>query len=86
MDDERLTGLQARTEPAHEEAYIRLAANQMGWPAMLPACDALEAWVKANERQPAGPLRQLLLADQRSAKPDTVVCDLSLPLRGAPPT
>jgi len=73
--------IELRVEPAHDEAYIRLAAKDMGWPAMLPACDALESWVSAHQRQPAGALRQLLIADQRTAGPETPVCDLSVPLR-----
>ena len=78
-------GLQLRIEPAHEEAYIRLAMKEMGWPAMLPACDALEGWTADQQRRPAGALRQLLIADQRTAAPDTPVCDLSAacsPIRG----
>ena len=73
--------VQLRTEPAHDEAYIRLALEDMGWPAMLPACDALERWVRSEQRRPAGALRQLLIADQRTAAPGTLVCDLSVPLR-----
>jgi len=73
-----------RVEPAHEEAYIRLAKNEIGWPAMQPACDALEAWTSEHNRQPAGPPRQVLIADQRTATPDTPVCDLSLPLKPRP--
>ncbi len=74
-------GLQLRIEPAHEEAYIRLAMKDMGWPAMLPACDALEQWTTDQQRRPAGALHQLLIADQRTAAPETPVCDLSVPLR-----
>jgi DNA-binding transcriptional MerR regulator len=73
--------LQARFEPAHEEAFIRLARKDIGWPAMMPAADALEAWLAQHRRQPAGPLRQVLIADQRTAAPGTPVCDLSVPLR-----
>jgi DNA-binding transcriptional MerR regulator len=73
--------VQRRIEQAHDEAYIRLTLKELGWPALLPACDALERWTKEHRRRPAGPIRQLLLADQRTAAPDTVVCDLSLPLR-----
>ena len=65
----------------HEEAFIRLTMADMGWPAMLPASDALEAWVAEHGRSPAGPLRQVLIADQRTADPDTPVCDLAIPLR-----
>jgi hypothetical protein len=70
-----------RVEAAHDEAYIRLTLKEMGWPALLPACEALERWTKENGREPAGAIRQLLIADQRTATPDTPVCDLSIPLR-----
>jgi hypothetical protein len=72
--------MQLRAEPAHDEAYIRVASKDMGWPALLPACEALERWA-AGQRRPAGTLRQVLIADQRTAAPETPVCDLSLPLR-----
>jgi DNA-binding transcriptional MerR regulator len=80
-DPEPGADIQRRVEPAHEEAYIRLTLKEMGWPALLPACDALERWTREHGRQPAGPLRQLLIADQRTAAADTPVCDLSMPLR-----
>jgi DNA-binding transcriptional MerR regulator len=70
-----------RVEAAHDEAYIRLTEKEMGWPELLPACDALERWTKENGRVPAGALRQLLIADRRTATPDTPVVDLSIPLR-----
>jgi DNA-binding transcriptional MerR regulator len=73
--------VQHREEPAHDEAFIRIAMKDMGWPALAPAVNALEAWVRERRRDPAGPLRQVLIADQRTAAPDTPVCDLSVPLR-----
>ena len=73
--------VQLRVEPAHDEVFIRLAAKDMGWPALAPAVDALEAWVREQRREPAGALRQVLIADQRTAIPDTLVCDLSVPLK-----
>ena len=73
--------VQVREEPEHTEAYIRLAMKEMGWPALAPAVDALEAWVRGQRREPAGALRQVLIGDQRTAQPDTPVCDLSIPLK-----
>jgi DNA-binding transcriptional MerR regulator len=73
--------LHARTEPSHEEVFIRVAMKDMGWPALAPVADALEAWIRERRREPAGALRQVLIADQRTAEPDTPVCDLSVPLR-----
>jgi len=73
--------MQLRVEPAHDEVFIRVAMKDMGWPALMPAVDALEAWVRGQRREPAGALRQVLIADQRTAAPDDPVCDLSVPLR-----
>jgi hypothetical protein len=73
--------VQLRVEPAHDEVFIRLAMKDIGWPAMAPAVDAIEAWAREQRREPAGPLRQVLIADQRSATPDTLVCDLTVPLK-----
>lgn len=76
-----MAGVQLRVEPAHDEVFIRLSMKDMGWPAMAPAVDALEAWLREQRREPAGAPRQVLIADQRAAAPDTLVCDLSVPLR-----
>jgi DNA-binding transcriptional MerR regulator len=73
--------IQQRTEAAHDEAFIRVTMKEMGWPALAPAVDALEAWVRQQQRDIAGALRQVLIADQRTAAPDTPVCDLTVPLR-----
>ena len=75
------TDIQLRAEPAHEEAYIRLTLAEMSWPRVLPFIDALERWGRDNDRRPGAPLRQVLIADQRTATPDTLACDLSVPLR-----
>ena len=76
-----MADVQLRVEPAHDEVFIRLAMKDMGWPALAPAVDTLEAWIREQRREPAGALRQVLIADQRTATPDTLVCDLSVPLR-----
>ncbi|HEX4090560.1 MAG TPA: MerR family transcriptional regulator [Trebonia sp.] len=81
LDPDLDPDLQARAEAGHEEAYISIAMKDMGWPALAPAVDALDAWVREHRRTPAGALRQVLIADQRTAGPDTRVCDLSVPLR-----
>jgi DNA-binding transcriptional MerR regulator len=73
--------LELRVEAAHEEVFVRLAMKDMNWPAMLPAFDALQAWVAEHQRESAGAPRQVLIADQRGASPDTLVCDLTVLLR-----
>ena len=80
-DPAAMADVQLRVEPAHDEVFIRLAMKDMGWPALAPAVDTLEAWMREQRREPAGALRQVLIADQRTATPDTLVCDLSVPLR-----
>jgi hypothetical protein len=72
--------IECRVEPAHDEAFVRLTMAEMGWPAMLPVVDALAAWAARERRQAAGALRQVLIADQRTASPQTLVCDLTIPL------
>jgi DNA-binding transcriptional MerR regulator len=74
-------GIQLRVETAHDEAFIRFASKDMSWPTLAPAVDALEAWTREQRRQPKGPLRQVLIAHRRTATPDTLVCDLSIPLK-----
>jgi hypothetical protein len=76
-----MADVQLRTEPAHDEVFIRLAMKDMSWPAMAPAADALEAWMREQRCEPAGALRQVLIADQRTASSASLVCDLSVPLR-----
>jgi hypothetical protein len=66
------------TDAFFGDAFARLRSAA---PALAPAADALEAWMREQRREPAGALRQVLIADQRTATPDTVVCDLSVPLR-----
>lgn len=73
--------IQMRIERAHDEVYIRLPMKDMSWPAMLPAYDARTRWTAGQRRTPAGPPRQVLIADRRTAAPDTLVCDLTIPLR-----
>lgn len=73
--------VQFRAELAHDEAWIRLAEREMSWPRMMPFAEALEQWGRDHGRAGAAPLRQVLIADRRTAAPDTPVCDLSLPLR-----
>ena len=72
--------VQTRVEAAHDEAYVRLKKSELAWPAMRAALDDLEGWVSAADRRPAATFRQVLIADQRTATDDTLVCDLSIPL------
>ena len=76
------TRLSPKALRIYEELDLVVPAHgDIGWPAMVPAFDALERWTNEHQRRPAGPLRQLLIADQRTATPDTLVCDLTVLFR-----
>ena len=77
---EQQDDLQARTEDAHDEAYVRLTMAQVGWPEQLPALDAMDSHLRRLGREPAGAPRQVMIADWRTAGPDTPACDLAIPL------
>ena len=47
--------MEMRIDPAHDEAYIHLSRQEMSWPEMLPAYDALGLWAHENGRQSAVP-------------------------------
>jgi hypothetical protein len=76
-----LADVQARVEPAHDEAFVRLTMGEAGWPAMLPAVEALERQVAGLGRTVVGPPRQVMIADWRTAGPSDPACDLAVPLR-----
>ena len=71
--------IEMRVDAAHDESFVRLAAADLGWPAMLPVVEALEAWTNSHGRRPGGPLRQVLIADQRTARAGSLVCELHRP-------
>jgi hypothetical protein len=75
-----LGDVQARIEPAHDEAFVRLPMRRAAGPAALAVLDALEQFVRASGRAPAGPPRQVMIADWRTAGPDDPACDLAVPL------
>jgi DNA-binding transcriptional MerR regulator len=71
--------LTLRTDPAHEEAFVRLATAEEAGRQWLPVMQAMETWGEAHHRQPAGAIRQLLLWPRTSPGygPE---CDFAVPL------
>ena len=77
----RLGDVQARTEPAHEEAFVRMTmAQTTGGSAPVEILDVLQRYVAASGRRPTPPPRQVMIADWRTAGPDDPACDFSVPL------
>ena len=75
-----LGDVQARRDPAHDEAFVRVTKAQIGWPAVLPVLDAIGAETERLGRTVTGPPRQVMIADWRTATADTPICDIALPL------
>ena len=77
-----LGDVQARVEPAHDEAFIRMTMRQTrGGHAQLEILDALQRFVASSGRDVNAPPRQVMIADWRTAGPDEPACDLALPLQ-----
>jgi DNA-binding transcriptional MerR regulator len=64
-----------RTEPAHREAYIEVAAGHFEPPLILSVYDAVRSWVRATGHRPAGAPREVHSHDGDAA----FVCDVALP-------
>jgi DNA-binding transcriptional MerR regulator len=80
----RLGDVQARTEPEHEEAFVRMTmAQTRGGRAPVEILDALQRYVAASGRRPSPPPRQVMIADWRTAGPDDPACDFAVPLHPA---
>ncbi|MFD0207186.1 MULTISPECIES: MerR family transcriptional regulator [Saccharothrix] len=75
------SGVAARVEPAHREAYVRLTKAQVVFPQILSAYDAVAAWIKDNDHVIHDAPREIYFADWDSAGPDDEVCDIAFPMR-----
>jgi DNA-binding transcriptional MerR regulator len=82
----RLGDVQARTEPEHEEAFVRMTlAQARGGRAAAEILDVLQRYVAASGRRASPPPRQVMIADWRTAGPDEPACDFAIPLHPAGP-
>lgn len=69
-----------RLEPAHREAYVRIAKSMVEFPQILTAYDAVEYWLTTNSVASAGAPREVYFADFAAAEPDDEVCDIAFPI------
>lgn len=51
-----------RVEPAHTEAYSTVTRDECSYPRIMAVYDAVESWVRAAGRHPAGPTREVYFA------------------------
>lgn len=71
--------LGVRLEPAHAEAYTTLTREQVQFPEILKAYDAVADWLTANGREGTLPPREVYFGDMMTAGPDDQVCDVAFP-------
>jgi DNA-binding transcriptional MerR regulator len=69
-----------RIEPAHREAYTRITKAQVGFPQILSAYDAVQAWTEREGVAPLGSPREVYFADFAAAGPDDLCCDIAQPI------
>ncbi len=81
----RLGDVQARLEPEHEEAFVRMTMGQTRGSATLEILDALRRFVASSGRDVSLPPRQVMIADWRTAGPQDPACDFAVPLRPVTP-
>jgi len=69
-----------RYEAAHREAYTRITKAQVEFPQILSAYEAVEQWVRSENRSVAGSPREVYFADWDAAGPTDEVCDIAFPI------
>jgi DNA-binding transcriptional MerR regulator len=70
----------SRVEPTHREAYTRITKAQVEFPQILSAYEAVESWIRSEERTMTGAPREVYFADWGAAGPDDEVCDIAFPV------
>lgn len=75
------SGVAARVEPAHREAYVRLTKAQVAFPQILSAYDAVAEWIKENGFAIHDAPREVYFAGVDAAGPEDAVCDVAFPMR-----
>ena len=71
--------IRIRLEPAHQEAYTRIPKKQVIFPDILAAYDALDKYLKANNKMPSLSCREVYFADWDAVSDDELACDIAAP-------
>lgn len=75
-------GIGVRLEAAHREAFVALTKPERGHPAMLPAHDALAAWLTSRGLSPSASVREVYHPNWATAGPGEHVADVARPVGG----
>ena len=74
---------QVRMEPPRQLAFTRITKAQVAYPQILAAYEAVEAWMKRDGWDYAGPCREIYFADWEAADAEEPVCDVAFPVKCA---
>jgi DNA-binding transcriptional MerR regulator len=68
--------------PAGREAYVRVKRSQFEFPQIMSAYDAVERWMRDQDRTCAGPPREIYVAGlgYAEARPEDIVCEVAFPI------
>ncbi len=72
--------LPTRVEPAHREAFTTIAKDQVRYPDILSAYDAVDSWITERGEKVAGSPREVYFADFENAAADDLVADIAFPI------
>ncbi|MDX6311266.1 MAG: hypothetical protein QOF44_730 [Streptomyces sp.] len=77
-----VTAAAARVEPAHREVYTRLVKDQVQYPRITIAFDAVAHRIAEQGLNATASCREVYFTDWDSAGPDDEVCDVAYPVEG----
>lgn len=72
--------IRVRIEPAGVEAFTTITKQEVEFPGILEAYDAVAAWVEENEKTYAGSPREVYFADWDSVSQDDPAVDIAFPI------
>mgnify|MGYP000713132479 CR=1 FL=1 len=68
-----------KEHPARQEAYTTLTLEQLEFPDILKAYDAVRAWLEGNGKKMAGSPREVYFSSAEKPIPDKPFCDIAWP-------
>ena len=73
--------VRVRLEGEHREAYTTITREQLAFPGILEAYDAVHAYAEARTLQETAPPREVYFADVDKASQNDPVCDVAWPVK-----
>lgn len=73
--------IRVRLEGDHREAYTTITREQLAFPGILEAYDAVHDFIRQRGLQETSPPREVYFADVQQASENELVCDVAWPVR-----